>query len=381
MVRGTSRHVVRFVRDEERVYALKETSERDAQHEYSMLRVLAAERLPAVEAVGLVTGTATADGEPPGAVLITRYLDYSLPYRYLFSVEGGRGLERRLLDAAVVLLARLHLEGLYWGDCSLSNLLFRRDAGALMAYLVDAETARIHPKPLPDPLRADDVATARENIAGGLFDLQARGRLAAHLDVVELVDLFEERYSLLWNELTEAEEVDASDRHAIEQRIRRLNELGFDVEELIVEQAPGGTRLRIQPAVVEEGHHARELRHLTGLDVQQNQARRLLNDINSYGAYLNRSGDTAQSHGEVAGRWLHHVFEPATAKVPADLRGRLEPAELFHEMLEHRYFLAEAAGHEVSNEEALSSYFDSVLRFRPEERLVLDEELEDEEQV
>jgi hypothetical protein len=366
--------VVRFVRDEERVYALKETTEKDAQHEYTMLRILGAERLPVVEAVGLVTGRTTPAGEPLGAVLITRYLDYSLPYGYLFSVEGGRGLERRLLDAAVVLLARLHLEGAYWGDCSLSNLLFRRDAGALMAYMVDAETASRHPAPLSDNLRGEDVELARENIAGGLFDLQARGRLAEDLDVIELVDLLQERYTLLWNELTGTEEIDAGERHGIEQRIRRLNELGFDVEELVVEQAPGGTRLRVYPAVVEEGHQARELRHLTGLDVQQNQARRLLNDITSYGAHLNQKGDRADAPGEVASRWLHDVFEPITQSVPDDLRGRLEPAELFHELLEHRYLLSEAAGNEVDNETALSSYLDSVLRFRPDERIVLADE-------
>lgn len=43
-----------------------------------------------------------------------------------------------LLDAISGLLVQLHLAGTFWGDCSLSNTLFRRDAGALQAYLVDA---------------------------------------------------------------------------------------------------------------------------------------------------------------------------------------------------------------------------------------------------
>lgn len=373
MAHGSSRHVVRFVSDGERVFALKETSPADAQREYGMLRRLNAERLPAVESVGVVTDRRTVGGALLDAVLITRYLDYSLPYQYLFSVEGGRGLDRRLIDAAVVLLVRLHLDGFYWGDCSLANLLFRRDAGALMAYLVDAETAEHHDA-LSDGLREADIEIAQENIAGGLFDLQAHGRLSPDVDVVGIAVMLVERYTQLWNELTATEESDADDRHLIDRRIRRLNDLGFDVDELVVEKDPAKAKLRVRPALVEEGHHARELRRLTGLEVQENQARRLLNDIAAYGAHLARTEGHDVAPAVAAARWLQEVFEPAVARVPAELRARLEPAELFHEMLEHRYYLSEAAGHEVDNQTALNSYLDGVLRFRPDERMITDDE-------
>jgi hypothetical protein len=373
MAHGESRHVVRFVSDSERVFALKEMPEEDGRHEYTMLRRLVLDGLPAVEAVGLVTDRQAVDGLPLDAVLVTRYLDYSLPYHYLFSVEAGRGLDRRLIDAAVVLLVRLHLDNYFWGDCSLSNLLFRRDAGALMAYLVDAETAEFH-SPLPDGLRRADIDIARENFAGGLFDLQAKGRLPADVDVVGLADLLEERYTSLWDELTGTEESDAVDRHLIDRRIRRLNELGFDVGELIVEQDPAQSRLRVRPALIEEGHHARELRRLTGLEVQENQARRLLNDIAAFGAHLAREEGRDIPQAVAAARWLDEVFGPTTAQVPDELRGRLEPAELFHQMLEHRYYASEAAGNEVDNQTALRSYVDDVLRFRADERVLTDED-------
>jgi hypothetical protein len=370
--RGQSRHVVRFVSDGERAYALKEMRERDAEREYTLLREIAAEQLPAVEAVGLVTGRESPAGEPLDGVLITRFLDYSLPFRYLFGVEEGAGLGPRLIDAAVVLLVRIHVEGFYWGDCSLSNLLFRRDAGALMAYLVDAETAE-HRKPLPDGVRSVDVQLAKENIAGGLFDLLAEGHLSPDVDVPGLVDLVEERYRLLWDELTGTLEIDITERHLIDRRIRRLNELGFDVAELVVERDAGGTRLRITPVLIEEGHHSRELQRMTGLKVQENQARRLLNDIASYGAYLSRVEGHAPPQGVAAARWLTEVYEPIVARVPDELRGRLEPPELFHELLEHRYYLSEAAGYEVDNDTGLRSYLDSVLQFRPQERTLFDE--------
>jgi hypothetical protein len=373
MARGIGRHVVRFVSDGARAFALKEMDQDDAEREYAMLRQLGAENLPVVEAIALVTGRQTADGHPLDAVLVTRYLDYALPFRYLFSIEGGHGLGRRLVDAAVVLLVRVHVEGFYWGDCSLSNLLFRRDAGALMAYLVDAETAEQR-RPLPDGMREADLELARENVAAGLFDLAAEGRLSPDVDVVALAELIEERYRLLWDELTATLEVDMGERHLIDRRIRRLNDLGFDVGELIVESDAAGDRLRVSPTLIEEGHHSRELRRFTGLEVQENQARRLLNDIAAFGAYLAREQGSPLPEAVVAARWIAEVYEPVVARLPEELQGRLEPAELFHQLLEHRYYLSEAAGHEVDNDTALRSYLDSVLRFRPLERVILDDE-------
>ena len=373
MAQGVSRHVVRVVSDGERAYALKETTEADAQREYNMLRLIASENLPVVEAVGLVTGRQSATGDPLDAVLITRFLDFSLPYRYLFGIEAGPYLAKRLMDAAVVLLVRIHTEGFFWGDCSLSNLLFRRDAGALMAYLVDAETTEHH-LPLNAQLREADVELARENLGGGLMDLAAEGRLSPEVDIIALADLLVERYHLLWDELTSTQEMDMADRHLIEQRLRRLNELGFDVGELIVEHDFGareGTRLRATPALLEDGHHRRELRRLTGLEVQENQARRLLNDIAAFGAYLSRVENRTLPQSVVAARWIADVYEPVANKVPPRLRGRLELPELFHELLEHRYYLSEAAGHEVATEEALASYLRSILPFRRDERVLL----------
>ncbi|MBW3614873.1 MAG: DUF4032 domain-containing protein [Actinobacteria bacterium] len=255
----------------------------------------------------------------------------------------------------------------------LSNLLFRRDAGSFMAYLVDAETAEHH-QPLPDGMRLADVETAKENLAGGLLDLQAANRLSEDLNVVAFAETFEHRYHLLWDELTGTQDMDFEDRHLIECRLRRLNGLGFDVGELVVEHEVGGQRLRVTPALVEEGHHSRELNRRTGLQVQENQARRLLNDIAAYGAHLSAASGSALPPAVVAARWIADVYEPIVAAVPPELRGSREAPELFHELLEHRHFLSEAAARPVDNEVALGSYIDTVLRARPQERILLEGE-------
>ena len=371
MARGVSRHIVRFVAYDDRVYALKETTEALASHEFRILRTMAADDLPVVDAVGVVRQRHDGHGADLGAVLVTRFLDYSLPYRYLFSRVPSPELRPQLVDAGALLLARLHLDGAFWGDCSLSNVLFRRDAGALMAYLVDAETVERHPPPLGDGLRAHDLEIARENVAGGIFDLQAGGLLPDELDPLELVEDLQGRYDALWAELTRVDEVDAGERHRIEDRLRRLNDLGFDVEELSVEATDGGTRLRIRPVVVEEGHHSRELRRRTGLDVQENQARRLLNDIAGFRAWHEGASGSGMSEQVASARWMAEVYEPIVTSVPADLLGRLEPAELFHELLQHRWSLSEVNGREVDNDEALRSLLSSVLPFRAEERTIL----------
>ncbi len=380
VARGIFRHVVRFVTYDGAVYAVKEIGQALAEHEYRTLRSLAGAGLPVVEAVGVVHGREASDGSPLDAVLITRHLAFSLPYRYLFSGRGVADLRSRLLDALAVLLVRLHLEGFWWGDCSLSNTLFRRDAGALSAYLVDAETGQRR-EHLSQGQRLHDLAIATENVAGEIMDLAAAARLPSDVDAAEAVEELERRYLGLWDELTRDEEFGAGEHYRVDRRLARLNGMGFDVEELELVSSAGGDRLRLHPRVVELGHHCRRLRQLTGLDVQENQARRLLNDILGYRAHLERVAGKPLPEAVAAYRWLSEVYEPVTAAIPGDQRSKLELAETFHEVLEHRWFLSEAAGVDVGNAAALRSYLESVLPDVPDEARLLPSGAEDEDDV
>jgi Domain of unknown function (DUF4032)/Lipopolysaccharide kinase (Kdo/WaaP) family len=357
LARGISRHVVRFVRVEGQVYAIKETRPAMAEREYRMLRDLLRLQLPVVEPVGIVSGREAPDGDPIEPVLITRHLAHSLPYRALFSHRLQDDTLDRVVDALVVLLTRLHLEGFFWGDCSLSNTLFRRSAGEFAAYLVDAETGELHSQ-ISDGQRAHDLDLVRVNVYGELLDLQAGGLLDTHIDPADLVERIEDRYAELWDALTAVEEFGTEEMWRIEQRIERLNDLGFDIDELDIVTDWDGATVRIQPKVVEAGHHARRLQGLTGLDVEESQARRLLNDLDAYAAAHELQAEEPMI---VAHRWLTDVYEPLQAMVPAELRGALEPAELFHDVLVHRWFLSESAGEEVDFFETARSYIDNAL--------------------
>ncbi|WP_169166464.1 DUF4032 domain-containing protein [Cellulomonas taurus] len=365
--RGISRHTVRFARLSGRVIAIKEIGETVAYREYELLRQLSRLDVPSVEPVAVISGRTDPDGEPLEPVLITQHLRFSLPYRSLFSQSLRPDTATRLIDALAVLLVRLHLVGFYWGDVSLSNTLFRRDAETFAAYLVDAETGDLHDS-LTDGQRGYDLEVARVNIIGELMDLQAGEFLEDEVDAVAIGDALAERYQELWGALTEAESFQSGDRWRVQARIDRLNDLGFDVGELDITTDLDGTTVRIQPKVVDAGHHSRRLMRLTGLDVQENQARRLLNDLDGYAAATDRQND---DENFVAHDWLNGVFEPAVRAVPRELRPKLEPAQIYHELLDHRWFLSEQQGRDVPMPEAVKSYVKNILPTRPDEEAIL----------
>ena len=279
-------------------------------------------------------------------------------------------LGERLLDALVGLLVRLHLAGFFWGDCSLSNALFRRDAGLLQAYVIDVETSERHPE-LSAGQRQLDLDIATENVAGGLLDLQAGGRLVVDIDPWQIASDLETRYRSLWDELTGIEEFEIDDLWRVEQRIRRLHDLGFDVGEMEVHADDVGRHLRIVPRVVESGYHQDRLFAMTGLWAGENQARRLLDDIRGFGAELRARTGASPPENIVAVRWLDQRFEPTIAAIPTSLIGKLQAAEIYHQLLEHRWYESERRQRDVSLDEALATYIPDVLVPAPDEQLEL----------
>ena len=110
----------------------------------------------------------------------------------------------------------------------------------------------------------------------------------------------------------------------------------------------------------------RRLLRLTGLDAEENQARELLNDLDTY-----RAGSDLDDEQQAAHRWLTEVFEPVVRAVPAALRGKLEPTEVYLQVAEHRWYMSEERGRDVGLSSAVNSYLANVLQHRPDERAVL----------
>ena len=366
--KGISRHIVRFVHLGPHIVAIKETTQALAVREYDMLRKLDRLDVPCVEPVAIVSGRTDHTGDPLPTALVTRHLRFSLPYRALYSQSLRPDTARRLADALAALLVRLHIVGFFWGDVSLSNTLFRRDAGAFAAYLVDAETGELMPGSLSDGQRENDLEIARVNVAGELLDLQAGGRLDEDIDPLEISESILLSYRALWDELTGWESFDQSERWRIAQRVQRLNDLGFDIENLSISSDESGSKLTIQPKVVDAGHHTRRLLRLTGIDAGENQARRLLNDLDAFRAFHYPQEEVDEE--VVAHEWLSQVYDKVMKAIPKEFRGKLEPAEIFHQWLEHRGMKSREEDRDVGFKESVAAYVENVLAHRRDEAMV-----------
>jgi hypothetical protein len=352
---GPSRHLVRFVLIGETLYALKEEPLAIAVREYDALLRLEDVGLPAVRPIGIAERADLGTG-----TLVTEFLRHSLQYRRLLMrvpLEPG-GYRDRLLDAMAGLLVDLHRAGVYWGDCSLANTLFRRDGDTLAAYLVDAETSEVHPS-LSDGQRAYDLDVLVENVAFGLADLAAfQGRPEAMDEQVDAAEAVRTRYTQLWDELFEQVEISAGDRFAIQARVRRLNELGFAVGEIELEPGPDG-RVRLRAAVTRRDFHARELQRRTGLVALEGQARILLNDLREYRAWLEFDEGRRIPSAEASERWQEEVLESALERLVPAIGPSRDPLQAYCDLLEHKWLLSESLRADVGLETAFASYLEA----------------------
>jgi hypothetical protein len=353
---GPSRHLVRFLVTDRGLVALKEEPAEIAGREYDILRHLEEARLPAVTPIGV-----SAFPDRDAAILVTRFLPNSLQYRLLLSrvAPGPSYLRDQLLDAMAGLLVELHRGGVYWGDCSLANTLFRRDGNKVQAFLVDAETGELHPV-LSDGQRAYDLEVLVENVAFGFADLAAMyGRDDLLDDALAAAESVSERYHALWAELHAEVEVGADERFAMAARVRRLNELGFAVDEIELEPGDEG-RIRMRVCVANRRFHAGELERLTGLKALEGQARLLLNDLREYGAWLERAERRSLQVEEMAARWISEVYAPALDRLAAVIGPGSDAVQAYCDVLETKWLRSEKARRDVGLQSAIEEYVASA---------------------
>ena len=350
--KGISRHEVRFFAYDTGIYAIKELPRAPARHEHETLRTLEAMGAPTVRPVGIVERPWVDPTEETAAAVITAYLNHAFSYRELVSGWGFGERRNQMLDAFAGLLVELHLRGVYWGDCSLSNVLYRYDAGAIEVTMVDAETARLYPE-LSRGQREDDLAIMEINVAGGMADIAAsRGASLDDADL-SLGEDVADRYRALWDELTGDALIGRNERYRITDRVRRLNELGFEVGDLQLVPAPAGDLLKMRLVVGSRQFHTRRLRELTGVDASEQQARQILSDLDRYLA----DGTTPSGKPIGAIRWRVEVFEPLLERIRAlPSLHTTDPVQAFCDFLHHRYVISAQRHLDVSNEDAFEDW-------------------------
>lgn len=358
--RGLSRHQVVFVNFEGQLFAIKELPAGVAEKEYSLLEEMEAHHLPSVSPVGHAE---IQRGKIINSFLITRFLEGALPYRMLFMNRGLKTYRKYLLDAISGLLVQLHLAGVYWGDCSLSNTLFRRDAGALQAYLVDAETAEFYPERMSAPVRYHDLEIMEENINGDLLDLHLRGELnpdQATIPIANTGSYIRTQYLRLWDEITREDIIFPHEHYRIQDRIRALNGLGFSVGNVELAKTENGDQLRLRIVVTDRNFHRDQLHTLTGLDVEELQATKMMNEIQELKATISKNNNRSTPLSIAAYHWLENYYQPITAQLKDLTHQSMTLAEVYCQVLEHKWYLSEKAhrdvGHQAATEDFLEKF-------------------------
>jgi len=355
--RGLTRHPVVFVNYDGVLYALKEMPASLAEKEYQLLTQIETLRTPAVTPVGFINIRNPQDNT---GVLVTRYLEHSIPYRSLFMTGSLVRYREHLLDAIAGLLVQTHLAGIYWGDCSLSNTLFRRDAGELQAYLVDAETAEIFHERTPAHLRHQDLDLMEENIDSELEALASSEMLSEGFPAHDNGAYIRLRYQNLWDEITKEEIFRSSESFHIQERIRALNALGFSVGGIEYYKAPQGEQIRLRVLVSDRNFHRDQLFNLTGLEAEEMQARLMMNEIQELRAALSQANQRSTPLNVAAYHWLVNVYQPVIQRLQPLMKKDMSLAELYFQVLEHKWFLSEKARHDVGHSVAVEDYIQNI---------------------
>jgi hypothetical protein len=358
--KGISRHEVRFLSYPQGIYVVKELPRAAARTDYQVLRELEAVGAPAVVPIGLVEERSPDPGEEASAALITAYEPFSFSYRQLVAGAGFGPRRRQMLDAFAHLLAELHLADCFWGDCSLSNVLYRFDADGIETVMVDAETASITAGEISAGRREEDLSIMIESVAGDMADIAAQAGLTLDEADLHLGEDIANRYRNLWRELRREDVIKGDERYKITERLASINQLGYDVDELDLIPLPDDTaELRIRVRLGGRNHHSNRLKSLTGIDALEGQARQILSDLHYFKA---RDGAVSAAGKDIAAmRWRVSEFEPILSEIRG-LEGVLDPIQAYVDLLHHRFVMATALGRDVPTREALTDW---VARGRP----------------
>ena len=349
---GPSRHEVRFIAYEQGIYVIKELPSAAARQDYEVLRALETKDVAAAVPVGIVENRYPDPGAERSAAIITRYLEHSFSYQELVRDHGFGARREQMLDAFAGLLVELHLVGCFWGDCSLANVLYRYDAEAIEPIMVDAETAVLR-ESLSNGQREEDLEIMIMNVAGGMADIAAAHGLPIDDADLALGEDIAERYRNLWRELTETTIIAPEEGFKITEKIERLNELGFDVDEVDLIPADGGGRLRMKVKVGGRNFHSTKLHRLTGVEALERQARQVLSDLHYYQC---RAGASTATGKEVtAVQWRVGVFEPMLERLRA-MPGIQDPIQAYCAVLHHRYLKSCECGCDVGTEAAFQDW-------------------------
>jgi hypothetical protein len=142
--------------------------------------------------------------------------------------------------------------------------------------------------------------------------------------------------------------ISSNERYRIRERIARLNELGFSVDDVDLAPVGGEDRVRMRVRVGGRTFHSQRLRELTGIEASENQSRHILSDLNYFIAKSGRKSSTGKTVAVMS--WITTCFEPLIGQISEVWQG--DPIQGFCDFLLFRLAVASERGSDVPNEEA-----------------------------
>ena len=345
---GLSRHVVRFVKTQERRFAVKETSSEIAEREFGNYVRLVRLEIPTLVPVGTVkrydetrvihTKVGQQLQEQLTGYLVTELMEKVLPDSFLFRRGFSRENRIRIWDAVIRLFIQLHSHGVYWGDASLANMLIRFTTEVvpelgkrtqLSAVLADAETVEIR-QSISDAMRRADVDLFLESMLWTEADLRASGIVRDPLVTKEDQEYVLSSYT---------------DRFAIEQEMRSFELVThIDVDKLL------------------------------GAFDAKGYGKLLLQHIKEHKWYLSERKGGEVSLNDAAEDWYREIFKPVCRIFHR--YGLLEffpnktASTLYVEIMEHKYFMSEREKRDVGLVAALEDYLNRFATHDPIRRAI-----------
>lgn len=352
---GLHRNEVKFLEYDNIIYAFKELPRRLASHEFTMLKELSDLEIPVVKPVGYVEyKKITGDLSEDYGIVITEFLEFSIPFRLLFFKPKLFRYQKKMIKSISNLLIRLHVAKFYWGDCSLSNVLFKRDAGELQAYLVDAETMEHHSS-ISDSMRIHDLDIMSENIGGDLLDIEAQNKLPPDLNFIDTAINIRNSYSDLWQTLTKEVYIPFQEKYRIREKIEEIYDLGFTVKEYALTPIKDGNLLKMNTIVTEKSYYKNELAGLTSIYAEETQAQIIFNNILNFKADMESRLNKTFPLKVIAHQWLDSVYKFALNHVNVDESDANAP-QIFCQILEHKWLLSEKKLQDVGLMQTLNDY-------------------------
>jgi DNA-binding transcriptional MerR regulator len=146
------------------------------------------------------------------------------------------------------------------------------------------------------------------------------------------------------------------EHYRIQERIRALNALGFSLGEVALEETDGGNQLRLHVVVTDRNFHRDQLVGLTGVEAEEMQARKMMNEIQELKATLSQMNNRSTPLSVAAYHWLEEIYQPIVQLLSPLINPQVDPAELYCQVLEHKWYLSEQARHDVGHEAAAQDF-------------------------